>query len=207
MVNNTNLCACGIAHCGRARLQSPTLPSFWKLFLTVTCRELAFPVLRGRGYAQPSTHVTQNALESGLTQTEESGNVYPASREKTQSTAAKPENTDLCWKKPLTQFCYLSLAMSFYFSGSRLFSSRYIRVSKPSIEVAPEISVSPLPPGLKRNKTWEWLAVRLCGFSRVDPTASGFLCLALEIERAQRHASPLYPFPFLGNRLPCGLIR
>lgn len=28
----------------------------------------------------------------------------------------------------------------------------YIRVSKPSIEVAPEISVSPLPPGLKRKK-------------------------------------------------------
>ena len=123
------------------------------------------------------------------------------------STAAKPENTDLCWKKPLTQYCYLSLAMSFYFSGSGLFSSRYIRVSKPSIEVAPEISVSPLPPGLKRNKTWEWLAVRLCGCLRVDSTASGFLCLALEIERAQRHASPLYPFPFLGNRLPCGLIR
>lgn len=89
MVNNTNLCACRRAHCGRPRLQSPTLPSFWKLFLTVTCRGLAFPVLRGRGYAQPSTHGTQNAPESGLTQTEESGNVYPASREKTHKHSSK----------------------------------------------------------------------------------------------------------------------
>ena len=177
------------------------------LFLTVTCRGLAFPVLRGRGYAQPSTHGTQNAPESGLTQTEESGNVYPASREKTHKHSSKPREHGPLLEETSHPILLPILGHVILLFWSGLFSSRYIRVSKPSIEVAPEISVSPLPPGLKRNKTWEWLAVRLCGYLRVDPTASGFLCLALEKERAQRHASPLYPFPFLGNRLPCGLIR
>lgn len=59
---------------GASRLQSPT-PS--RLFLEVisdyNLQRVAFPVLRGRGDAQPlPTHGTDDAPESGLTQTEES---------------------------------------------------------------------------------------------------------------------------------------
>lgn len=106
---------------------APLSPLFLEVFFDCNVQRVGFPRLgRERRCSALPTHGTQDALES-LTQAEESGRVNPASRGKTTNTAAKPENMDLSWKKPLAQFCYVPLATLFDFSGSRLFSARCIK--------------------------------------------------------------------------------
>lgn len=65
-----------------------------RLFLEVisdcNLQRVGFPGLEGkRRCSALPTHGTHDAPESGLTQTEESGNFYPASREKTHKHSSK----------------------------------------------------------------------------------------------------------------------